>query len=161
LDLLTANADIEAPLVIGTSIDFGTLSYTGRLGDSRASVAQYFGVDLSQVDQKGDQYTISGVTHVVGRGSLIPYTVKEGDTLDSIIEYYFTPPALTPDQLTSLEALIKNWNPQIADFTKLVPGTLIQIPYNETFRDLARYYYPSQDMHSHPATLLPHMHPIT
>lgn len=155
LDLLTANADLEALVVIGTSIDFGTLNYTGKLGDSQASVAQYFGVDLSQVDQKGDQYTISGVAHVVGRGIIIPYTVKEGDTLDSIIEYYFTPPPLTPDQLANLEAVIKNWNPQITDFTNLVPGTLIQIPYNETFHDLARYYYLSQDKATQLATLLP------
>src|SRR6266487_5887821 len=155
LDLLTENADSEALIVIGSSIDSGTLNYTGGPEDSRASVARYFGVDISQVDQQGDQYTISGVTHTVGRGFLIPYTIKERDTLDSLIDYYFTPPPLTPERLANLETVIKGWNPQIVDFTNLVPGTLLQIPYNETCQNLACYYYPSLDKATQLSTLLP------
>ncbi|HVU65661.1 MAG TPA: LysM peptidoglycan-binding domain-containing protein, partial [Ktedonobacteraceae bacterium] len=155
LDLLTENADVEALFVVGTTIAFGTLSYTGRTGDSRDSVALYFGVDKAQVEQQGDHYTISGVTHTVGRGFVIPYTSKEGDTLDTIITCYFTPPPLTPEQRASLAALIESWNPHIPDFTKLVPGTLLQIPYNETCRNLARYYYLGQDKDTQLSSLLP------
>ena len=143
-DLLTENAFLENILAPGTTINFGSLTYTGRTGDSRESVALYFGVPVAQVTSEGDTYTIQGVSYVASPGFLIPYTFKDGDSLDSIITYFFTPPELTPELRDSLKTVIKSQNPHV-HFDQLTPGTLLSIPYNQTLANLARYYYPNLD----------------
>ncbi|HEY0068785.1 MAG TPA: LysM peptidoglycan-binding domain-containing protein, partial [Chloroflexia bacterium] len=151
--IVTANADQESLLLVGSSFALPTLSYTGKTGDTVANVATYFGVPASDVTQQTGtlNFTITGAKHTVSSGFVIAYALKAGDTLASITEYFFAP---TSDELAIYEQMLQSWN-MLVDFSTAAPGTPIQIPYAESLTHLARYYFPNTPAAGQLAALMP------
>lgn len=140
LAVFTDNAAALNLLQKGATFNLPTLNYTGRNGDTLANVAAYFNVPEAQVTQNNLQFTIQGAQYTCSGGFVALYAWKDGDTLDSVIQYFFGP--LTADQLPTFEALLEQWN-LTTDFTAIQPGAQIQIPLSETLTNLGRYYFPN------------------
>lgn len=161
------------PQILLLPLTSGDLSYSVKSKDTLASIAAAYASQGATVDNiaayngvitlnAGQPVVLPNVQHIPSTSYFVQYTatsasdpITSDDTLATIAKAYFPPDTPTHKNQDAAILKLQQWNGNIAKDAKLATGSIVQIPYSSSLKNIDRVYNVNlQTLSSNPAISL-------